>query len=113
MGKPHFQIGNKYLQGAKWVRSQNLRESFRLKILDSDQVLSRLLFASIVCLALPQTLPVFGTLGVLERADGLNLVVDFSRVLQRRKESGFFISESLEEDASSPPQNSASRITAR
>jgi len=44
-----------------------------------------------------RSLPVLGTLGVLERADGLNLVADFSRALQRLKESGFFISESLEE----------------
>jgi hypothetical protein len=36
-------------------------------------------------------------LGVLERADGLNLVADFFAGALTTKESGFFISESLEE----------------
>lgn len=47
-------------------------------------------------IALSRNLPVSGTLGVLERADKLGLVSDFAKILQRLKESGFFITEGLE-----------------
>jgi predicted nucleic acid-binding protein len=46
--------------------------------------------------ALERKLPVSGTLGVLEQADTLGLVRDFSGLLSRLKTSGFFISANLE-----------------
>ncbi len=48
-------------------------------------------------IALSRNLPLSGTLGVLERADAIGLVSDFPQVLMQLKTSGFFISESLEQ----------------
>jgi len=48
-------------------------------------------------IALSRNLPVSGTLGILERADTLGLVNDFSQVLNQLKASGFFVAESLEQ----------------
>jgi predicted nucleic acid-binding protein len=45
--------------------------------------------------AIHRGLPVTGTLGVLERADRLGLIIDFPGLLIRLKESGFFISGSI------------------
>ena len=47
--------------------------------------------------ALRQNLPVIGTLGVLERGDELGRIRDFPKVLAELKDSGFFLSASLEE----------------
>ncbi len=46
-------------------------------------------------IALSRNIPLSGTLGVLERADTLGLITDFSEVLAQLKMSGFFITESL------------------
>jgi predicted nucleic acid-binding protein len=48
-------------------------------------------------IALSRNLPISGTLGVLERADTMGLVSDFSQVLNQLKTSGFFIAQSLEQ----------------
>jgi predicted nucleic acid-binding protein len=48
-------------------------------------------------IALGRNLPLSGTLGVLERADTMGLVGDFPQILKELKTSGFFISESLEQ----------------
>lgn len=48
--------------------------------------------------ALERNLPVSGTLGVLEQADALGLVSDFSGLLSELKTSGFFISANLESE---------------
>ena len=48
-------------------------------------------------IALSRNLPVSGTLGILERADTLNLVADFPQTLHDLKLSGFFISETLKQ----------------
>lgn len=47
--------------------------------------------------ALNRGVPVSGTLGVLERADLTGLVSDFPQLLKDLKQSGFFITPSLEE----------------
>jgi predicted nucleic acid-binding protein len=47
--------------------------------------------------ALDHHLPLSGTLGVLERADVVGLLDDFSGVLDQLRTSGFFISEQLEQ----------------
>jgi predicted nucleic acid-binding protein len=48
-------------------------------------------------IALSRSLPLSGTLGVLERADTMGLISDYAQVLKQLKASGFFISESLEQ----------------
>jgi predicted nucleic acid-binding protein len=48
-------------------------------------------------IALSRNLPLSGTLGVLERADTMELISDYAQVLKQLKASGFFISESLEQ----------------
>jgi predicted nucleic acid-binding protein len=48
-------------------------------------------------IALGRNLPLSGTLGVLERADSMGLVRDFTEVLQELKTSGFFIADTLEQ----------------
>src|SRR5580704_11911973 len=48
-------------------------------------------------IALSRNLSLSGTLGVLERADRMGFVSDFQRILQRLKASGFFITETLEQ----------------
>ena len=48
-------------------------------------------------MALGRNLPLSGTLGVLERADTVGLVSDFSQVLEQLKVSGFFLAEPLEQ----------------
>lgn len=47
--------------------------------------------------ALALGLPVVGTLGVLERADALQMISDLPRVLQELRASGFYLSDSLYE----------------
>lgn len=48
-------------------------------------------------IALSRNLPISGTLGVLERADLQGLIKDFPRLLQKLKQSGFFLAPSLQE----------------
>jgi predicted nucleic acid-binding protein len=48
-------------------------------------------------IALSRDLPVSGTLGILERSDKMGFVSDFPQILERLKRSGFYISESLEQ----------------
>jgi predicted nucleic acid-binding protein len=48
-------------------------------------------------IALRRNLPVSGTLGLLERADEMKLIVNFPEILRQLKASGFFISEALEQ----------------
>jgi predicted nucleic acid-binding protein len=48
-------------------------------------------------IALNRNLPLSGTLGVLERADSMGFVTDFAQILKELEASGFFISESLEQ----------------
>jgi predicted nucleic acid-binding protein len=48
-------------------------------------------------IALNRNLPVSGTLGILERADTIGLVSDFPQVLRQLKTSGFFVTDSLEQ----------------
>lgn len=47
--------------------------------------------------ALSRNLPLSGTLGILERADTMKLIADFTVVLQNLKTSGFFIAPILEQ----------------
>jgi predicted nucleic acid-binding protein len=47
-------------------------------------------------IALSRNLPLSGTLGVLERADAIGILPNFSVVLVQLKASGFFISDRLE-----------------
>ena len=48
--------------------------------------------------ALSRNLPVSGTLGVMEQADGLGLIDDFPGVLDELVRSGFFVHGSLKEN---------------
>lgn len=48
-------------------------------------------------IALGRKIPISGTLGILERADALGLIRDFPRVLKLLKASGFFITDSLQQ----------------
>jgi predicted nucleic acid-binding protein len=66
-----------------------LAESTLADVLLIDEQLGR-------AVALQRRLPVSGTLGLLERADGLGFLRDFPETIQRLRASGFFISESLE-----------------
>lgn len=67
-----------------------LAEAVRADVLLIDEQIGR-------TIALSRNLPLSGTLGVLERADRMGFVPDFPTVLQRLKASGFFITESLEQ----------------
>ena len=67
-----------------------LAEAVRADVVLIDEQIGR-------TIALDRNLPVSGTLGVLERADTMGFVGDFARVLKELKTSGFFISESLEQ----------------
>ena len=48
-------------------------------------------------IALSRGLPLSGTLGILERADGMGFLNDFPKVLDALKASGFFIGQSLQQ----------------
>jgi predicted nucleic acid-binding protein len=48
-------------------------------------------------IALSRNLPLSGTLGVLERADTVGLVSDFPQTLKQLRESGFYITDVLEQ----------------
>ena len=67
-----------------------LAEALRADVLLIDEQIGR-------TIALSRNLPVSGTLGVLERADGMGFVRDFPQVLQQLKASGFFITEALKQ----------------
>ncbi len=67
-----------------------LAEALRADVLLIDEQIGR-------TIALSRNLPLSGTLGVLERADTMGLVGDFTQVLQRLKASGFFVTEALEQ----------------
>lgn len=47
-------------------------------------------------IAMARSLPVSGTLGILERADVKGFLSDFPQILKQLKASGFYIAESLE-----------------
>jgi predicted nucleic acid-binding protein len=66
-----------------------LAESLLADVLLMDEQTGR-------AIALGRNLPLSGTLGVLERADSMGLLLDFPVVLKQLKSSGFFIAESLE-----------------
>jgi predicted nucleic acid-binding protein len=67
-----------------------LAESLRPDVILIDEQIGR-------TITLNRNLPVSGTLGILERADMTGFISDFRQVLARLKTSGFFISESLEQ----------------
>ena len=67
-----------------------LAEALRADVLLIDEQIGR-------TIALSRNLPLSGTLGVLERADRMGFVSDFPRLLQQLKASGFFITETLEQ----------------
>jgi predicted nucleic acid-binding protein len=67
-----------------------LAETLRSDLLLIDEQIGR-------TIAINRNLPVSGTLGVLERADTVGLVTNFPEVLKQLKTSGFFISQSLEQ----------------
>jgi predicted nucleic acid-binding protein len=67
-----------------------LAEALRAGVLLIDEQIGR-------AIALSRNLPLSGTLAVLERADSMGFVGDFQQVLQRLKASGFFLTDSLEQ----------------
>ncbi len=67
-----------------------LSETLRPDVLLIDEQIGRMI-------ALDRSLPLSGTLGVLERADTMGLVNDFPQILQELRASGFFITETLEQ----------------
>jgi len=67
-----------------------LAETLRSDVLLIDEQIGR-------TIALSRSLPLSGTLGVLERADTMGLVANFPEVLKQLKASGFFVAESLEQ----------------
>jgi predicted nucleic acid-binding protein len=67
-----------------------LAETLRADVLLIDDQIGR-------TIALGRSLPLSGTLGVLERADTVGLVSDFPQVLKQLKASGFFFTDSLEQ----------------
>ncbi|MGO9641186.1 MAG: hypothetical protein ACLP1Y_07780 [Candidatus Acidiferrales bacterium] len=67
-----------------------LAEELRADVLLIDEQIGR-------TIALSRNLPLSGTLGVLEQADRIGLVSDFPQVLQQLKASGFFITQTLEQ----------------
>jgi predicted nucleic acid-binding protein len=68
-----------------------LAEAVRADVLVIDEQIGRDIASS-------RNLPVSGTLGILERADTLQLVRDFPLILKQLKSSGFFIGERLERE---------------
>jgi len=68
-----------------------LAEELRSDVLLIDEQIGR-------TIALSRNLPLSGTLGVLERADTIGLVLDFPQILRNLKLSGFFIADSLEQE---------------
>jgi predicted nucleic acid-binding protein len=67
-----------------------LAETLRADVLLIDEQIGR-------TIALSRNLPGSGTLGVLERADTVGLIVNFPDVLTQLKASGFFITSTLEQ----------------
>ena len=67
-----------------------LAEELRPDVLLIDEQIGR-------TLAMSRNLPLSGTLGVLERADSLGLVLDFPQILEDLKLGGFFVSETLKQ----------------
>ncbi len=67
-----------------------LAEALRVDVLLIDEQIGR-------TIALSRNIPLSGTLGVLERADRMELVSNFPEVLLQLKASGFFITEGLEQ----------------
>jgi len=67
-----------------------LAETLQADVLLIDEQIGR-------TIALGRNLPFSGTLGVLERADRMQLLSDFPQVLQELKTSGFFIADRLEQ----------------
>ncbi len=67
-----------------------LAEALRADALLVDEQIGR-------AIAMRRKLPIMGTLGVLERADKMGLLSDFPKVLRQLKESGFFITDGLEQ----------------
>jgi predicted nucleic acid-binding protein len=67
-----------------------LAETLRADVLLIDEQIGRTIAPS-------RNLPVSGTLGVLERADTVGLIVNFPDVLTQLKASGFFITSTLEQ----------------
>jgi predicted nucleic acid-binding protein len=67
-----------------------LAEAVRADVLLIDEQIGR-------TIALNRNIPLSGTLGVLERADSMGLMSNFPEVLHRLKTSGFFVTETLEQ----------------
>jgi predicted nucleic acid-binding protein len=67
-----------------------LAETLRPDVILIDEQIGR-------TIALSRNLPVSGTLGILERADTMGLVIDFPEVLKQLKTSGFYVADSLEQ----------------
>lgn len=67
-----------------------LAEELRSDVLLIDEQAGR-------AIARSRNVPFSGTLGVLERADTVELVHDYPQVLRRLKASGFFMAEDLEQ----------------
>ena len=66
-----------------------LAETLRPDVILIDEQIGR-------TIASGRHLPVSGTLGILERADALGFITDFSQILNNLKTGGFYIAESLE-----------------
>ena len=66
-----------------------LAETLRADVLLIDEQVGR-------TIAMNRSIPLSGTLGVLERADLMCFLDDFPQVLRQLKASGFFISDPLE-----------------
>jgi predicted nucleic acid-binding protein len=67
-----------------------LAEALRVDVLLIDEQIGR-------TIALSRNIPLSGTLGVLELADRMGFVSNFPLVLHRLRASGFFITETLEQ----------------
>ena len=65
-----------------------LAETLRADVLLIDEQIGR-------TIAMKRSIPLSGTLGVLERADLMSFLDDFPQVLKQLKAGGFFISGSL------------------
>jgi len=66
-----------------------LAETLRADVLLIDVQIGR-------TIAMKRSIPLSGTLGVLERADLLSFIDDFPQIVKQLKASGFFISDPLE-----------------
>jgi predicted nucleic acid-binding protein len=66
-----------------------LAETLRADVLLIDEQIGR-------TIAMNRSIPLSGTLGVLERADLMSLLDDFPQVLKQLKASGFFMGDPLE-----------------